>query len=1085
MSETKDSTLKTGEIASSLSTLSIDRPVLATVFSLLIILVGVISFLRLPVREYPDIDPPVVTVTTVYPGANPSVIESEITDLIEEELTGVEGIRTMTSTSRDQVSSIIVEFELERDTDIAAQDIRDKISRIQSQLPENADDPVVAKADSDSQPIMWILVKSTSSKLINLSEYVDREVRPYLQNITGVANVIFGGERRKSIQVILDPKKLAFYGLTVLDIDSALKSNNIELPAGSVLSKTKQFSLYVNAEMTQVEEYQNLIVKSDGIRVVKLKDIALIREGAENDQSFVRFNGQQGFGLGVLRQPKSNTVKISDLVHEKITELNEKLPEGIELEVGFDAATFIRLSINDVYKTILLASLLVLLIIYIFLRNMRSTLVPAVSIPISLIGVMGGIYMLGFTVNLMTLLGLIIAVGIVVDDSIIVLENIYRYMENGVPPVEAAKRGANEITLAVIATTLVLVAIFLPIAFMSGITGRLLSEFAFALCVATIISSFVALTMAPMLCSKLLASKFEKKIIQGEVIEQPQKGFKKWFDTFFENIFSGLERSYEFMISAVIKFKATVVLVSLALCVLASVFFYQVSAKDFIPNEDRGVFFTIFQTPRGSNLEYLDGVIRKAENSLMTLPELKTAISVAAFGVDAPGKVTSGIIIVRLVDWAKRSRDVFAITGPLYGTFSQFPEAFVLPILPKSGPSNGFGAQPIQLVIKSDNVDFLVKSSAQIVQGAFALPSIMFAKTDLTLDKPEFTVSINRDKALSLGVSMDDISRTLEILFAGVDVTEFNESGEKYEVIVRVPKDEREDKQKVGEVGVRAANGNLVQLSNLITIKETIGAEEINHYNRKKSVTIEASPKKGFTAAEGLAEIEELALNVIAEMKKAGKVPADYEIDYKGTSKELKDSNVSLYFGFLVALLFAYLFLAGQFESFLSPIIIMLTVPLAVTGALAGIAFFKLFPVITNILINQFGLPFWLQFVIPQFNNISLNIYSQIGIIMLVGMASKNGILLVEFINQLRDEGMALEKAIITASKLRLRPILMTAFSTVLGILPIALALGVGSTSRQALGIAVVTGMSFSTFLTLFIVPCAYGLLGKFVRTKA
>ena len=1015
--------------------------------------------MRLPVREYPDIDPPVVTITTVYPGANSKVIESEITDLIEEELNGIEGIRTMSSTSRDQVSSIVVEFDLNRKIDIAAQDVRDKISRIRAKLPENTEEPIIAKADADAQPIMWIMVKSEKRSLIELSEFVDREIKDSLQTVKGVSKVIFGGERRRSVQILLNPKQLAYYGLTVLDVESALQKNNIELPAGRVMSKNKEFSINVDAKLTDEEQYKKLIIKSNSARIIRLEDIANIRIGAENDQSFVRFNGQQGFGLGIIRQSKANTIEISDLVHKKLGELKKTLPDDIDLSIGFDAAVFIRLSLEELYWTILQATALVLLIMFAFLRNISSTLIPAVSIPISLIGVMGGVFALGFTVNLMTLLGLIIAIGIVVDDSIIVLENIYRYVEEGMDPREAAKKGAEEITLAVIATTLVLVAIFLPVGFMTGITGRLLSEFAFSLCISVIISAFVALTMAPMLCSKVLK------------IPQEEKGFIKWLN----DVFRAAETVYSKVINKVIKFKGKVTLFTFVLCIPLIVLLYNFNTKDFIPKEDRGVFFTIVQTQRGSNVDYLDRQIRKVENILITIPEIKTVIAVAAFGLDAPGKVTSGILVNRLVDWKDRSGNVKSIVGPLYETFSKIPEAFILPILPNSGPDSGFGSQPIQLVIKSNDLDFLVRASAAITQKSFTLPSIAFARSNLTLDKPEISVEIDRDKALSLGVPVGDIARSLEILFAGVDVTEFNDHGDNYQVIVKVPREEISSPYKIGEIGVKSTNGTLVQLSNLIRLSETVGAEERNHYNRKKAVSIGATPKPGVSPAEGLADLEGLARKVIKDMD----AESIAEIDFAGTSKELKDSNITIMIGFLIALAFAYLFLAGQFESFSSPFIIMLTVPLAVLGALIGLACFKLFPVCTEIAISHFGAPAFIKFIIPQFDNISINIYSQIGIIMLIGMASKNGILMVEFMNQLRAQGMALEEAVTKAAVLRLRPILMTTFSTVLGILPIALALGVGSESRQSLGIVLVTGMLFSTLLTLFVVPCAYALVNK------
>lgn len=1044
--------------------------------SLLIVFAGIISYTKLAVREYPDIDPPVVTITTVYPGASSKVIETEITDLIEEEVSGVEGIRTLVSSSRDQVSTVVVEFVLERDIDTAAQDLRDKISRIARKLPENADDPIIAKADADAQPIMWIGVRSEKRDLIELAEYVDKEVKDYFQNIPGVSKVIFGGERRRSVQVLLDPKRLAYYGLTVLDVQDALRKNNLELPAGSILSTSKEFSVNVNAKLVTKDDYANIVIKDSSMvqgigslrsSIVRLADVAEVRVGAENDRSFVRFNGQQGFGLGIVRQAKSNTVEISDKAKKMIETLQTKIPKDISLWVGYDAAQFIRLSMEELYSTIIQATVLVLLVIFIFLRNLRSTIIPGIAIPISLIGVMVGVQVCGFTLNQMTLLGLIISIGIVVDDSIIVLENIYRYIEEGMDPKSAAKKGTEEITLAVMATTFVLVAIFLPVAFLSGVTGRLLSEFAFSLCFATVISAFVSLTIAPMLASKMFKHTTEPKAVNKQHLYQKLKDF-------LERVLTKFEKNYADSLQFFLKKPKAYTSIVFVLVIGFALAVFNSLPQDFIPDEDKGNFLIVFQSPRGSNLDLLDREIRKVENILSNIPEIKTTIAVAAFGRDAPGKVTEGIIIARLVDWKDRAKKVFGIIGPLYPVMFSLPDTFKLPIAPKSGPDTGFGAQPIQIVIKSNNIDFLVKVSAEITREAFSLPEILFAKSNLTLDKPELTIEIDRDKALSMGVSMEEISRSIELLFSGVDVTDFNEKGEKYEVILKLPRGEKEEIQKLGEFAIRNKAGQFIQISNLIKIQQTIGAEERNHHNRKKSVTIEASPKPGVTAPNGLFALEKLIRNKIKSMDN---VPADFELDFLGTSKEVKDSSSALYFGFFVALVFAYLFLAGQFESFVNPLIIMLTVPLALSGALFGIWVFQFFPFFTKILVSILGPSFaWLPYVIPQFKSVSLNLYSQVGMIMLIGIATKNGILLVEFMTQLLEQGNNVYDSVITAAKLRLRPVLMTALSTMVGLVPTALAMGVGTESRQALGVVIIFGIGISTLLTLYVIPSVFYL---------
>ncbi len=1055
----------------SISDLSVNRPVLASVFSLLIVLVGLISFTRLPIREYPDIDAPIVTVTTVYPGANAEVIESELTNVIEEELTSISGIKSLISNSRDQVSSVVVEFELSKNIDTAAQDVREKVSRIASKLPDNANDPQIAKAEADASPIMWILIKSDERDLLELSEYVDSNIKDYFQTIDGVSKVIFGGEKRKSIQVLLDPQKLAYHGLSVLDLEKAMRDNNLELPGGLIESKNTEFSVKVDATLKTMEGYANLILKKTPTGVIRLSDVADIKEGAENDRSFVRFNGEKGFGLGVVKQSKANTIKISDEVHKRIKELKTKIPKDISMEVGFDSAKFIKYSIEDLFFTVLFSSLLVIIIIFLFLRNLRSTLIPAISIPISIIGVMGGLAVLGFTINLMTLLGLVIAIGIVVDDSIIVLENVYRKIEEGYDPKVAAKEGTKEITLAVMATTLVLIVIFLPVAFLKGLSGRLLSEFAFSLCFATLISAFVALTLAPMLCSKILKHNPAAK----------QLGAKPIRRTFIGKILGAIGDFYDFIentyvnsIPFCLRHKRLIVILSAISCSLISAAMFTYIPKDFIPNEDRGNFLTLIQTRTGTNLDYLDKQMRKAENILNKIPEMDTIISVAAFGRDGPGKVNQGIMINRLIPWDERSKNVFAIAGPLFDTFRSIPEAFVLPIFPSSGPETGFGSLPIEIVLKSQNIDFLSKLSKKILAEANSLPRLIFSKSDLSFNKPELEVRIDRDKAQKLGVNMREIARSLQILFASDDLTEFNLKGENYKVIARLPKYEKDEIRKLGEVPIKTESGQLIALSNLIEVTPKVGVEEWNHLNRRRSVSIQAVPVPGVPASEGLRDLEKLIFKIV---KESPDKPVDFEIDYKGVSREEKESNTALYITFAIALLFAYLFLAGQFESFRSPLVILFTVPLAITGGLLGLALFQLSPLITKTAI-ALGAPFWIQFVIPQFNNISINIYSQIGIVMLIGLASKNGILLVEFIDQQREK-MPVYDAIQAACRLRLRPILMTALATVLGILPIALATGIGSQSRQSLGVVIVAGMLFSTFLTLFIIPCLYAWIGR------
>jgi len=1012
-----------------LSEISITRPVFATVMSLVILIFGIIGFTRLPVREYPDIDPPIVSITTFYRGASASVVETEITDIVEESLATLEGVKTIESSSQEQGSSITVEFELSRDVDEAANDVRDRITRIRARLPREADDPVVAKIDVNAQPIIWLALSSTSHTTLDMSEFADLVLKERLQRVPGVGSVFIGGERRYAMRVWLDAQRMAAHGLTVQDVENAIRGNNAEIPAGRVEGVEREFSVLTRGRLSDPREFGNIIVSQREDYKVRLADVAQVEVGPEDERTITRYNGLPAIGLGIVKQAKASTVEVADQVNKVLPELAASLPEGMQLTTAYDSSVFIRQSITEVGKTIVFAVILVLVVVIAFLKSLRATIMPASAIPISIIGTFAVMYFFGFTINILTLLAFVLAIGIVVDDAIVMLENVYRHLEMGKPRMRAAWDGAREVGFAIIATTLALVAVFLPLAFLTGTVGRLFTEFGLSLAVSVIISSFVALTLTPMLCSKIL------RPLHGESTN--------WASRSFDAFFTGMDRLYERTLRSVLHHRFIAFGVALALFAVSVVLFRGLP-RELVPTEDRSIAFGIVLAPEGSTLEYTDRYMRQLEQILLNRPEREGLFTATGLGFGGPGRVTNGFVFFRMKPRNQRQKSQQQVVQELFPQTFSIPGVLAFMINP---PSIGgrFSSSPVEYVLLGDTYEKLQQATGAMMAGAQKLGYLVNLDSDLRLNKPELDIRIDRDRAAHLGVSVTDIGSTLETLLGGRVVTNFKRGSKQYDVIVQMKSQNRATPDVIDEIYLRSGGGSLVQLANVVGIKETVGPKELNHYNRERSVTITANLAPGVDLGTALRDLDHIAHNDL---------PAGVRTDLSGQSREFRDSSSKLYFMFILAVVFIFLVLAAQFESFVHPATILISVPLAVIGAIFSLWIFHL----------------------------SLNIYSQIGLVMLIGLVTKNSILIVEFANQLRKRGLSILEAVVQASRIRLRPILMTSFSTVVGILPIAMGLGAGAESRQPLGIAIVGGMLFSTFLTLLLVPAVYIFMARFTR---
>ncbi|HXV20076.1 MAG TPA: efflux RND transporter permease subunit [Desulfuromonadales bacterium] len=1004
-----------------LSDLSIKRPVLATVMSLVIVLVGVISYQRLSVREYPNIDEPVVNVETRYPGATAEIIESQITQPLEESLAGIDGIDLLTSISRPENSQITIKFRLSRNPDEAANDVRDRVSRVRGRLPDEIDEPVISKVEADAQPTIYLAFSSSSHAPLEITDYADRYVKDRLQNIDGVANVQIIGERRYAMRLWLDPARLAAYRLTPQDVEDALRRQNIEVPSGRIESTEREFTVLSETDLRTPAEFDQLILRDSGGYLVRLKDVGRSEVGARDERTIVRFKGEPAVALGVVKQATANPLDISRGVRAMIPEIEAGLPEGMRVAVAYDRAIFIDRSIANVFSTIGEAVILVILVIFLFLRSFRSTLIPLVTIPVSLVGAFGLMYAFGFSVNTLTLLAMVLAIGLVVDDAIVVLENIYRHIENGVPPLQAAYRGSREIAFAVIAMTLTLAAVYAPIGFMQGRTGRLFTEFALTLAGAVLVSGFVALTLSPMMCSKLLRHREKHHPVYN----------------FIESGMVAMTSGYRQLLRWALK--ARVVVIAMVLVVAGAAWFLMGMLKsELAPTEDRGTIIGVGIGPEGATVAYTDKYARMMEKVYAETPEVERFFMVVGRPV-----VSQIISFMGLEDWEKRERKQQEIVAEMQPKlFGGIPGVMAFPLNPPSLGQSPLD-KPVQFVIQTNaSYGELQKLTEAMLEEARQWPGFLNLDTDLKLNKPQLSVQVDREKTVDVGAEVAVVGRTLETMLGGRQVTRFKREGKQYDVIVQVEDADRATPSDLSAIYVRGNENEMVQLANLVTVRETVAPKELNHFNQLRAAKITASLAPGYALSDGLAKLEEIAAKVL---------PDNAIIDYDGPSREFKESSASLYITFLLALGFIYLVLAAQFESFIDPFIIMLSVPLSITGALLAL---------------------WLS-------GHTLNVYSQIGLVTLVGLITKHGILIVEFANQLCEEGKSKLEAVVESAALRLRPILMTTGAMVLGTVPLALAHGAGAESRQAIGWVIVGGMSMGTVLTLFVVPTAYLLIAR------
>ncbi|WP_265947978.1 efflux RND transporter permease subunit [Dechloromonas sp. A34] len=1009
-----------------ISEICIKRPVFATVLSLVVMLLGIVSYDRLAVREYPKIDEPVVTVTTNYRGASAEIIESQVTKPMEDSLAGIEGVEVITSISRAENSQISVRFKLERAPDSAAADVRDRVSRVRNKLPDAVDEPVIAKVEADANPIIWLGFSSDQHSALEVTDIANRIVKPKLQTLPGAADVRIFGERKFAMRIWLDKQRLAAYQLTPADVEDALRKQNVEVPAGRIESREREFSVVASTDLKTPEEFGAVIVKTVNAYPVRIADLGRVEIGPAAERSSVRFRGRAAVGMGVIKQATANPLELSKALRAELPNLVKQLPEGMRADISYDSSIFIDRSIRSVFKTIGEAILLVLAIIFFFLRNVRATLIPLVTIPVSLVGAFAIMFMFGFTINTLTLLALVLAIGLVVDDAIVVLENIYRHIEDGMPRMQAALQGSKEIGFAVVAMTLTLAAVYAPVAFMTGRTGKLFIEFALTLAGAVLVSGFVALTLSPMMCSVLL--KHEEK--HGKVFLAVE-GFLNWLNVGYKRVLTAsLNRRWLVMLAFVI------VAASCGLLLKAL-------KSELAPVEDRGIVLGIFSGPDGATLDYTEKYARQLEGIFSQTKDVDRFFVVAGSPT-----VSQGIAFVGLTDWSERTRRSTDIAKELFPKFGAIPGVLAFPVTP---PSLGQSPRerPINFVIAtSASYEDLQQAASQFLGELAKNPGLTNVDTDLKLNKPELSVLVKRDKAADMGIPVESIGRTLETLLGGREVTRFKRDGEQYDVIVQVADVDRSNPDDIRDIYARGRDGSMISLDNLVSINETIAPRELNHFSQRRAVTISANLAPGYTMGEALTAMDAIAAKVL----KPG-----YAVDYNGQSREFRQSSSSLALTFGLALAFIYLVLAAQFESFRDPFIIMLTVPLSMAGALLAL---------------------WLS-------GGTLNVYSQIGLVTLVGLITKHGILIVEFANQLQEKGLELKAAVIESAALRLRPILMTTGAMVLGAVPLALAVGAGAESRQQIGWVIVGGLLLGTFFTLFVVPTVYSLLAARIEPVA
>ncbi len=1020
-----------------LSRVSIQRPVLATMMNLVLILFGVVGLSRLPVRELPDIDPPIVSVTTVYPGANAQVVETEVTERLEEQINNIEGIKTLTSQSREQVSTITVEFNLSRDIDIAAQDVRDRVSRVRGDLPEDIQEPIIAKQDSDAQPIIWNALNSDRYSTIELTTLAERQIKPRLQGVSGVSSVMIGGEKRFAMRLWLDSEKMAARQVTVLDVERALREQNIELPSGRVENLDREMTIQTRGELKTAGEFNNLVVRSEGTTLIRLRDIGRAEEGTENYRTIARARGKPCVFLGVVKQAKGNTVSVAKGIRAEIAAIKPTLPEGCDLWVAYDSSVYVEQAITEVWETLGIAFVLVVLVIFVFLRNFRSTIIPAVAIPVSIVGALAVLYLLGYSVNILTMLALVLSIGIVVDDAIVVLEVIYRHIEEGMPPMKAAFKAMEEISFAVIAMTISLVAVFAPLAFQKSTTGRLFIEFAMAISGAVVISAFVALTLSPAMAARIL---------------KPVEGVKHGsLFNWFERGFNWVSRTYGRGLRWALHHRIFMLMVALG-TIVVMFFAYKGLEQDFLPLEDKSRMFCMVFTPNGSTSEFTDRQLQKAEKIIASVPEVDTFGAMVAPGFAGPGQANMGVIFVRFKDKSLRKRSVQEIVhgpgGVAQRFFMEVEGGFAIPNLPKAIEVS-FRDSPFEVILQNQDLDALNKTSQAIANKIRGMNNLRNVRVGFEVDKAELRVSIERSRAASLGVSIQDISRTMQILFGGLDLSRIKVDGKEYNVMAQLARESRLTPQDLDKIFVRNNKGELIELSSIVTHEQGAAPNAINHYGRLRSASI--------TASTGTVPIGTVVKQVEAMLAK--ELPSGFLYAWGGDAKSLNETSNEVWWVLVLAMVIIYMTLAAQFESLVHPITVMVALPLAAIGA--------------------FGLLWLLDFggkagLYPPIPAMNINLFSLVGLVLLIGLVTKNSILLVEYANQQVAKGTGSHEAMTQAGLVRLRPILMTAFSTIAGILPIAVGFGAGAESRRPMGIAVVGGLLTSTFLTLFVVPVVY-----------
>ncbi len=1006
------------------SELTVKRPVLASVISLFLVLIGIISYDKLTIREYPDIDKPVITVSTIYRGASAEIMERDVTQVLEDSISGISDIKEIKSDSKNEFSSIKIEFNLNRDMDSAANDVREKVSRVSSLLPKESNQPRVSKSDTDARAVMWIGFSSDQLSAIELNDYLDRNIIDRLSILPGVASITIGGERKYAIRVWLDPDKMSSRNITVTDILRAINSENIEKPAGRLDSNTRELELQMTSKLSDINEFENIVLKIVNGSKIRLSDVARLTIGAETDRGFLRANGKNAIGLGIVRQTKSNVLKVTDAVKSEIEKIRPSLPSNIEMKIGYDQSIFVRESINQVRFALFISMLMVIGVIYYFLRSPSATVIPAITIPISVTATFYIIYLLGYSLNVLTFLALVLAIGLIVDDSIVVLENIKRRIDNGESVYDGSILGAKQITFVVIATTIVLISVFLPLSFMEGKTGRLFIEFGVVLSFAVIFSSIVALTLTPMLCSKLLDTS-NSLDLEPTVVSK----FRNYYKKSLMDSQNNPKKVYIFSL----------------VMILISVLIFQFINKELAPTEDRGVFIIIVSTPEGSTLQYTDSIVKEVESTLEPYKEkeeIQTIFAVVAPGFSGkPGAVNTAYLFATLTGWDQR-RHQKDIVREIFPKLLSIPGAKVIAINPPSLGGSRF-TPGIQFVISGSNYDDIY-SWANIILDKSSSLRIRNSDIDYKITNPRLNLNVDRDKAYELGVTAEEIGTTIETLLASNKVTTFSKDGLTYNVILQAEENFRINKNNLDNIFIKSPTSNsLIPLSNLVTYDETSTSNSLKRINRMPSTIFSASLLPGYPLGDALEELTTLARN---------NLPSNASVSFTGASKEYFESGNSLLVTILFAILIVYLVLSAQFESFKNPLTIMFTVPIALTAGL-----YTLF-----------------------LTGTSLNVYSQIGFLMLIGLIAKNGILVVEFANQLRNDGYSIDDAIIESSLTRLRPVLMTTISTLLGAIPLVLSSGAGAESRYSMAIVVFGGITLSALITLYLIPALY----RFIESK-